>query len=267
MIRQPAVAGSFYPADPAQLHREVDHFLKADQPPAAAKAIIVPHAGYIYSGSVAGELIASTIIPQTVLMIGPNHYGAGDNLAISAADAWSLPVGEVPVACELRSHLRGSISELAADERAHHAEHSLEVMVPFLLSRQPDLKIAPIAVRSLKLSEALHFAEQLAEALKSYPENVLLLASSDMNHFLDAETTERLDFLAIAEMTRFDPAGLYRTVTENRISMCGVLPAVIVMEAARLLGATGCELIRYAHSGQVNGDNSRVVGYAGLSIN
>lgn len=266
MIRQAAVAGSFYPSDADRLNHELDQLLSSDAVPGPAKAIIVPHAGYVYSGPVAGELIASTLIPKTVVLLGPNHQGLGHNVAVTEADSWATPLGNVPVAEHLREQLCNNISELVADERAHQFEHSLEVMLPLLFRCQPELQIVPISLRSLRYEDAARLGASLAQVLNQFGEDVLLLASSDMNHFLDAATTEKLDFMAISKMTDFDPQALYRTVTENQISMCGVLPAVVVMHAAKELGATSCKLVRYAHSGQVNGDNKRVVGYAALTI-
>lgn len=266
MLRPAAVAGSFYPASPAQLKADVKLLLQTNHPQQAAKAIIAPHAGYVYSGAVAGELIAATKIPKTVLLIGPNHHGEGADIAVTAADSWATPLGNVPIAASLREQLCTAIAALQIDDRAHQFEHSLEVMLPLLLQSQPKLQIVPIALRSLSLSECLRFGSDLASVLKDFPEEVLLLASSDMNHFQDAETTEQLDLLAINKMTDYDPSGLYQTVQENRISMCGVLPAVVVMQAARELGARECRLLRHTHSGLVNGDNRRVVGYASLSM-
>lgn len=267
MIRQPAVAGSFYPDNPGQLLKQLGSLLQSEQVPQPATGIIVPHAGYVYSGAVAGELLAQTRIPRTVLLFGPNHYGAGDAIACSAADAWQTPLGTVSIATELRSTLCVEAPQIRQDERAHLQEHSLEVMLPLLQQRQADLQIVPIALRSLPLADCLQLGSSVANVLRGLGDEVLMLASSDMSHFLDAETTYRLDHLAIDAMTAFDPQRLFSTVAENRISMCGVLPAVVVMQAAKELGARECQLVRYAHSGQVNGDNSRVVGYAGLSLN
>lgn len=266
MIRQPAVAGSFYPADPSQLSNQLIKLVRSEKSPAAATAIIVPHAGYVYSGAVAGEVIAATKIPKTVVMLGPNHQGVGQEVAVSAADGWATPLGEVPVNTVLREKLCQSIPSLQADERAHQLEHSLEVMLPLLLQCRPDLEIVPISLRTLDLAGCLQLGSQIASALSLQDEEVLLLASSDMNHFLDADTTEKLDFMAIDAMTGFDPERLYQVVMDNRISMCGVLPAVVVMQAAKELGATHCQLVRHTHSGEINGDTSRVVGYASLSI-
>ena len=265
MIRQPAVAGSFYPADSVQLNRDLDQLLRSEFAPQTAKAIIVPHAGYIYSGAVAGEVIAATRIPQTVVLLGPNHHGYGQDVAVSGADRWATPLGEVPIATELRQRFCDEIDTVVEDDRAHLQEHSLEVMLPLLLRQRPDVQIVPISLRALSYPSAATLGLKLSKVIAGY-DDVLLLASSDMSHFLDAETTEKLDFMAISTMTDFDPQALYQTVTENRISMCGVLPAVVVMHAAKELGATTCKLVRYAHSGQVNGDNNRVVGYASLMI-
>lgn len=266
MVRQPAVAGSFYPSDPEQLHRDLIRLMPEHEGPEPALGLIVPHAGYVYSGAVAGEVIAGTQIPPRVVLLGPNHQGAGPVAAVSRASAWETPLGQVPVDADLRLRLLQGVNLFQEDDSAHLYEHSLEVMLPFLRQVQPELEIVPISLRSLGLAECLGMAHQLAEALKDWPEPVLLLASSDMNHFRDAEITRQLDSLAIDAMTDFDPPQLYETVMANRISMCGVLPAVIVLQAAGDLGATRCQLVRYAHSGMVNQDNQRVVGYAGLRI-
>jgi AmmeMemoRadiSam system protein B len=266
VIRQPAVAGSFYPAESDRLSHQLDQLLRSSTAPQPAKAIIVPHAGYIFSGAVAGELIAGTEIPKTVVLIGPNHQGAGSDIALTGAESWATPLGKVPVASRLQEQLLAEIADVVVDDRAHQFEHSLEVMLPLLLRCQPELQIVPISLRSLSFDKAVQLGTSLAAVLKRQQEDILLLASSDMNHFLDADTTEKLDFLAISAMTDFAPQALYQTVMRNRISMCGVLPAVVVMQAASEIGATKCQLVRYAHSGLVNGDNNRVVGYAALSI-
>ncbi len=266
MIRQPAVAGSFYPANPEELSIQLDSLLKVDSEAKKVKGIVVPHAGYVYSGAVAGEVFAAAEIPKQVILIGPKHYAAGDNIAVSGADAWATPLGSVPIAAALRDQLVDNIVVLTVDNQAHSEEHSLEVMLPFLLRRQPELQIVPIALGQLSLTDCLQLGAEIAQVVKNWQEDILLLASTDMNHFSSAEISEKLDFLAIDAMTAYDLQRLYRVVRENRISMCGVLPTIVVMKAAYDLGARECQLIRYAHSGQVNGDNNRVVGYAGLTL-
>lgn len=266
MIRQPAVAGRFYPATPRELAAQVDSYLHAAQDAENALGIIVPHAGYLYSGAVAGEVFGGTRIPKRVIMLGPNHYGSGPDIAVSGADAWATPLGDVTLARDLRERLVEQVAGLEIDDRAHRQEHSLEVMLPFLQRRRPDLEIVPVALKSLPLADCLRLGTEIGELAAGEGGEVLLLASTDMNHFSPAATTEQLDRLAIAAMTAYDPDGLYRVVAAEHISMCGVCAAVTVMQAARLAGAVRCRLVRYAHSGQISGDNQSVVGYAGLRL-
>ena len=266
MIRRPAVAGSFYPANPKELSTQLDSLLKVETEASNVRGIVVPHAGYVYSGAVAGEVFAAAEIPKQVILIGPKHYAAGANIAVSGANAWATPLGTVPIAAALRDQLVDNIIALTVDDQAHSEEHSLEVMLPFLLRRQPDLQIVPIALGQLSLTDCLQLGAEIGQVVKNWKEDVLFLASTDMNHFSSAKLSKKLDFLAIDAMLAYDLQRLYRVVRENRISMCGVLPTIVVMKAAYALGARKCQLIRYAHSGQVNGDNSRVVGYAGLTL-
>ncbi len=266
MIRPPAVAGSFYPENVDELNSQLDSFLISQKQYPKAKGMIVPHAGYVYSGAVAGEVISSTKIPRDVILIGPNHHGLGPDMSVSGADSWSIPLGHVPVEQSLRHRLINEIPHLRIDDQAHKHEHSLEIMLPLLLRSQPDLHIVPIALGHLSLAECLELGSAIARIIKNHDKEVLLLASTDMNHFSEATTSQKLDSLAIDAMIEYDPQRLYRVVRENQISMCGVLPTITVMQAASDLGASHCGLIRYAHSGQVNGDNSRVVGYAGLVL-
>ena len=266
MVRQPAVAGSFYPANPEELAAQIDSFLTTEYESRQVKGLIVPHAGYVYSGVVAGEVFAAADIPRQVILIGPNHHGAGADIAVSGADSWAMPLGDIPIATPLREQLVNDIPVLSMDDQAHRYEHSLEVMLPFLLRLQPDLQIVPIALGHLSLIDCLQLGTALAQVLNGWTEDVLLLASTDMNHFSSAEISKKLDFMAIDAMTAYDPQRLYQVVRENQISMCGVLPTVTVMQAAHDLGARECQLVRYTHSGEVNGDNSSVVGYAGLIL-
>ncbi len=266
MIRQPVVAGLFYPSSASELKRQLASFVTTGENKKKAIAAILPHAGYIYSGDVAGEVISRIKIPELVVLVGPNHHGRGEPIAVTATDAWTTPLGEVPVAKDFRAHLLNEIPQLVLDDRPHEQEHSLEVLLPFLQYVQSQVNIVPVALKHLDLEESSEFGRLLARAVKNWHEPVLLVASSDMNHFLPAEENTQLDARAIDAMTRFDVPGLYRVVDECQISMCGVLPVVSVMEAAKTLGAQRCELVRYSHSGEKSGDNRRVVGYAGLLI-
>lgn len=266
MIREPAVAGSFYPARPQELTSLLDSLLTDCETKKTVHGVIVPHAGYIYSGKIAGEVLSQVKIPSRVMLVGPNHHGMGANISVSNADFWHNPLGNVPVCKELSEALIEQCRGCEYDDQAHLYEHSLEVMLPFLQRLKTDIAIVPIALRYLSYVECIALAKCFAQVISAMGEEVLLVASSDMNHFLSAEENKKLDQLAIEAMTAYDPQALYEVVVDKQISMCGFLAAVVVMETARLLGGSTCKLINYAHSGLVNGDNHRVVGYAGLTL-
>ncbi|MBD1399142.1 AmmeMemoRadiSam system protein B [Pelovirga terrestris] len=266
MIRQPVVAGLFYPASAVELKRQLATFVSEEDQQQAA-AVVLPHAGYGYSGDVAGDVISRIRVPHQVILLGPNHHGSGKQMAVSAVDAWATPLGDVAVAAALRSHLLDEVPQLELDDSAHQQEHSLEVLLPFLQYVQSQLQVVPIAITHSSPAQLIELGAGIARAINNWNEPVLLIASSDMNHFLPAAENVRLDSLAIDAMTAFDPQRLYRIVADQQISMCGMFAVVAVMEAAKLLGAHSCELIRYSHSGEKSGDNSRVVGYAGMIMN
>jgi len=266
MIRKPAVAGSFYPANPDVLRKEVSTLLSGGGEKQAATGLIVPHAGYIYSGRIAAAAFKSVKLPQTLVLLGPNHRGVGVAAAVYTSGGWQTPLGVVPIHTELATRLIADCDLLQADDRAHQGEHSLEVQLPFLQMLRDDLRIVPISLNQGTLENWLHLGRQLGESLSRYAQEVLLVASSDMNHFAPADVTPRIDRLALDQLEQFDPAGLYQTVRSNRISMCGVIPALVALEASSVLGATSCRLLCYDHSGTVNGDLHSVVGYASLMI-
>jgi AmmeMemoRadiSam system protein B len=263
--REPAVAGRFYPRDPAQLEREVDGYLKGTGPAEPAVAVIAPHAGYVFSGAIAGETYARVKIPERVVVINPNHTGRGVPRSIWTAGAWHLPGGAVSVDEPLAAALRDEAG-LEDDQRAHLLEHSGEVHLPFLRARRADVRVVPVCLAGLSLAECGAIGQGVARAIRksaAEPRNVLLVASTDMSHFVSADTARRLDMLAIERITDFDPEGLFEVVTRNRISMCGFIPTTVVLIAARELGASRVELVRYGNSGETSGDYDRVVGYAG----
>ncbi|MBE0575253.1 MAG: AmmeMemoRadiSam system protein B [Desulfuromonadales bacterium] len=268
MVRQPLVAGLFYPSNPSELRRQLLQFMAPEESQQSAKAVVLPHAGYIYSGAVAAEVVRQVVVPRQVILLGPNHHGHGESIAVSAAKGWHTPLGTISIADGLRNHLLTCLPGLVTDDLPHRDEHSLEVLLPFLQYRQPELEIVPIALNhQLDEDDCMQLGNALAQAISNWSQPLLLVASSDMNHFLPAQLNTQLDALAISAMTAFDPRRLYQVVRDNRISMCGVLPVVTTMYAAQILGAKQCQLVRYAHSGESSGDNSRVVGYAGLIMN
>ena len=272
-VRAAAVAGRFYPAAAAELDRQVAGLLRAagGRAPGRACAVMAPHAGYVYSGGVAGKVFAAVEVPARVILLGPNHTGRGPRLSVMAGGAWQVPGARVPVDEELATAILDASSLAEADRSAHEHEHSLEVEVPFLLARQPGLRIAPVVLGRLSAREAVGFGEALHRAVTRVRAahagaDVLVVASSDMSHYLPDEIARRVDRTALAPLLAFDPEGLYRTVAEHDISMCGVVPATAMLAYARRAGAGQPELLAYATSAEASGDKSRVVGYAGVVL-
>jgi AmmeMemoRadiSam system protein B len=270
LLRRPAVAGRFYPGDPEDLRAEAQAYLSQsksnNQTAVQAIGCITPHAGYVYSGHVAGAVFARLEIPERCVVLCPNHTGMGRALAILSEGAWETPLGEVPVDEGLAGALKRQFPALHEDAAAHRAEHAIEVELPFLQVRQPKLQIVPIALGTgqFEVLEALGVA--LAEVVAAQAAPVLIVASSDMNHYESDAVTRVKDHKAIERILTLDPRGLFDVVTQQNISMCGFGPAVVMLTAARQLGATSAELVKYATSGDISGDRNAVVGYAGVVV-
>ena len=266
MKREPAVAHQFYPGDPATLRHALDGLIPAATTKQKALAVISPHAGYIYSGAVAGETFAAVEIPQDIVVMGPNHHGYGAPVALMDKGAWSMPLGEVPINTVLAHSLLAQTELIKADTLAHRFEHSLEVQVPFLQYFRPDMTLTPMVISHLSYKTCQIVGEALAAAVKQYGKPVLIVASSDMTHYESRESATTKDSLAMQQIKSLNPEGLYNTVLGNKISMCGIMPATIALIAALRLGATQARLIRYTDSGEASGDTNQVVGYAGFVI-
>ncbi|HIJ91707.1 MAG TPA: AmmeMemoRadiSam system protein B [Deltaproteobacteria bacterium] len=268
MRRPPAVAHQFYPGDSATLRKTVAELTPeiAENRKINALAVITPHAGYIYSGAVAGETIAISRIPANVILLGPNHHGQGAPVALMASGSWQMPMGDVPINEELSAILMRNSPIIHNDSLAHRLEHSLEVEVPFLQYSQPHLTLAPLVISHLPLDTCMQLGKDIAAAIGQYGKPVLIVASSDMTHYESRQEASRKDRLAMDCIENLDPEGLYRTVNEKRITMCGIMPATIALAAAVELGAKRAELIRYTDSGETSGDTDHVVGYAGFII-
>ena len=265
-IREPAYAGQFYPGDPESLRRTVRSFLREPETPMKARAVVVPHAGYIYSGSVTGKVLSAIRLPRRTILLGPNHTGRGMPLALSTYASWKTPLGTVPTDVELNRLLLGACPELQEDTDAHMREHSLEVQIPFLQIFQPDCAISAICIGTSNYSALEKLGHALARALEASDEPALLLSSSDMTHYESADTAARKDRQAIDRILEIDPPGLYHTVLEKNISMCGFAPTISVLVACLDMGASAGKLIDYTHSGKASGDYSQVVAYAGIAI-
>ena len=263
-IRHPTVAGRFYSADPGQLRTEVESFLVPGEK-APAIGCVVPHAGYMYSGHVAGAVFSRLAIPPSVLLLCPNHTGRGQALAINSAGAWQTPLGEIPIDSDLAVLLKAQFPLLAEDAEAHRHEHSGEVELPFLQVLRPGLQFVPVAVGTGNLEVLEDLGRAIAQVL-AIRGNVLMVASSDMNHYEDDAITRIKDRKAIDQILALNPAGLHHVVRKENISMCGFAPAVVMLTAARELAAKSAALVKYATSGDILGERDRVVGYAGIIV-
>lgn len=266
-LRHPAVAGRFYPDDPEDLRAEAGSYLSQPQAECVrALGCIAPHAGYMYSGHVAGAVFARIEIPRRCVVMCPNHTGQGQALAMMSEGAWKTPLGEVPVDESLAHALKQRFPAMQEDSAAHRAEHAAEVELPFLQLRQPELKFLPIALGTGRFEALDQLGKALADVIASQKEPILIVASSDMNHYESDAVTRVKDHRAIERILTLDPRGLFDVVTQQDISMCGFGPAVAMLTAVRQLGAQQAELVKYATSGDVSGDREMVVGYAGILI-
>lgn len=266
MLRLPAVAGRFYPSNPQELAESVRRYIQAQPSETAVRvrACLVPHAGYMYSGHVAGAVFSRIVVPQKILLLGVRHFPRGAAAAILSEGAWRTPIGDVQVDEILAEKLRAACPLLREDSLAHSGEHSLEVQLPFLQILAPGCTFVPVALGIVRFEELLQVGAAVAGVLAESTEDVLLLTTSDLNHYEDDATTRRKDGKAIERLLAVDAEGLYRTCRDEQISMCGLGPAVAMLTALRRLGLLRAELVRYATSADVSGDTSAVVGYAGM---
>jgi MEMO1 family protein len=283
LLRTPAVAGRFYPGRAEDLLREIRDYTSTTATGLkhevnSAIGCIAPHAGYIYSGPVAGALYSKLEIPPTCVILCPNHTGEGHPLAIMANTTWQTPLGEIEADEKLARQLMHRFPALAEDSSAHRYEHAIEVQLPFLQQRwktqsatdTENLRIVPIAIGTRNFEVLRQLGEALAEVIaaqqRQHATKVLIIASSDMNHYESDEITRVKDHKAIDQVLALDARGLWDVVTQEEISMCGFGPSVAMLTAAKLMGAASAKLIKYATSGEVSGDFDSVVGYAGITI-
>ncbi len=266
MKRSPAVAGQFYHGTAAKLDHQVRQYMTASLPKEHCIGILSPHAGLIYSGAVAGEVYSSIAVPETFLLIGPNHTGLGATAAIMSQGDWEIPTGTFGIDEKLARRILAHAPILSDDAQAHIFEHSLEVQLPFIAYLSKEVKIVPITVMSATLEDCSLLGEGIAKAVRETNTGVVIVASSDMSHYVTDETAKKKDRKAIDKLLSLDPEGLFHVVTKERITMCGYLPATIMLFAAKMLGACKARLVRYATSGEVSGDYDHVVGYAGVIV-
>jgi AmmeMemoRadiSam system protein B len=274
-VRHAAVAGAWYPATAAELAKEVDTHL-ADVPAdagrqACPRALIAPHAGLVYSGPVAAHAysLVSSCDYAAVVLVGPSHFIPFRGVSIWPRGAWESPFGALPVEHELAGAIRRAGGEIEERPDAHGREHSLELQLPFLGRLLREVPIVPLVMGHQTRGTAEALGDALAAAVKPYEAEhgrVLIVASSDLSHYEDAATASRMDAVMLRHVEALDPHGLMTALEQEPRHACGGGPMVSVLRAARALGATRAEVLRYADSGDVSGDKSSVVGYMAAAI-
>jgi AmmeMemoRadiSam system protein B len=266
MIRQPAVAGQFYTDDEAKLKAELISLVTPATNAQRVVGAIAPHAGYLYSGAVAGDLYSRIALPSAVIILGPNHHGIGASTSLYPDGEWSTPLGSVAINSRLAALVKNHAPQVAIDTVAHQFEHSLEVQLPFLQHIRPDVTIVPLCLGFGDFARCRSLGEGIARAIREYGEEVLIIASSDMTHYEAVAAARLKDEQAILKVLALDPEGLVQVCRAEGITMCGVIPAAVMLVAARELGASKAELLRYATSGDVTGDKRQVVAYAAMTV-
>jgi len=265
--RKPSVAGSFYPGEERDLLKMIEKMVEKELKKEKAISIVSPHAGFVYSGPVAGAVFSSVKLPDTFVILGPSHRSIGSLAAIMKEGIWETPLGEVIVETSLAELIKKHSPLITEDEIAHLDEHSLEVQLPFIQYFKKDFSIVPICFSyNIPYEELEKLALGISSGIRAYKEDVLIVASTDMSHYVSQKIAEEKDSLAIEKVLKLDPKGLYDIVLREDISMCGFQPTTAALVASKELGAKKAELIKYQTSGDTSGDYSQVVGYAGIRI-
>ncbi len=267
-LRKPAVAGHFYPAEAKELRSEITGYLDPKSKKQDVLACIMPHAGYMFSGPVAGAVVSRVNVPEHVVLLGPNHTGRGTPFSLVSRGSWKTPLGAVDIDTLLGEEILSGSEYLQEDSSAHLFEHSLEVELPFLQYFRPDLRIVPVCLASPDLKQLKSVGLAVAKAVDKLKirNSVLIVASSDMTHYQPQKEAEKKDKLAIEAILELNEEKLLQRVVDYDISMCGFAPAIAMLCCAKALGAKKAELVKYQTSGETSGDFSSVVGYAGIIV-
>jgi len=267
-IRQPAVAGQFYPSSSQGLKNQIEAFIDKQAQKLDVIACMLPHAGYIYSGSVAAETVSRINIKNKVILLGPNHTGYGPKYSIMPQGSWQTPLGEIRIDSNLASEILNHSKYMESDNTAHTYEHSLEVELPFLQYFKTDFEIVPIVFLSDEFKVLKEIGEEIANTIKerNIKDSTIIVASSDMTHYESQDQAQKKDKEAIQAILELNEDKLMDRIQQLNISMCGYAPAITMISAAKLLGAKTAKLIKYQTSGDVTGDKSSVVGYAGIIV-
>src|SRR5574337_772024 len=267
MIRQPAVAGSFYSRYAVQLKSDIEGFVIKDGKKQAVLGIVSPHAGYMYSGRVAGNLYSRIKIPNTVVILAPNHTGYGVPYSIWPGGSWRTPLGDVKVDEEVVDELVRVCDLVEKDRESHLYEHAAEVQIPFIQYFNPHSKIIAMVISARNIADLKNIGKNLSQVLRKLRPDALVVASSDMTHHESQASANRKDKIAIDEVLALNEDSLYSKVHDMHITMCGIYPTVTMLACSKKRGAKEAELVRYETSGDITGDYDQVVGYAGIMIN
>lgn len=267
-IRQPRVAGQFYPSSAVGLRNQIETLIDKKTDKLDIIACMLPHAGYVYSGGVAAQTVSRINIKNKIILLGPNHTGYGARYSIMPEGIWQTPLGEVRIDSNLAKEILHHSKHLEADDSAHAYEHSLEVELPFLQYFKSDFEIVPIVFLSDEFEILKEIGKQIASAIKeaNLKESTIVVASSDMTHYEPWDQAQRKDKEAIQAILELNEDKLIDRVMRLNISMCGYAPTITMISAAKELGARKSELIKYQTSADATGDKSSVVGYAGIII-
>jgi AmmeMemoRadiSam system protein B len=266
MYRPPIASGSFYPGNKEELESVLKTLMEDCPQRQKALGVVSPHAGYLYSGRVMGSVFSRIEVPDTVVILAPNHTGRGTPFSVWPEGFWRTPLGDTSIDEELVNEILNGCELLEKDKAAHTNEHSAEVILPFLQYSNPQVKIVVIVVRSGNFEDLSTVGNSIADVLKKTKPGTLVVASSDMTHYESQQSADKKDKSAIAEIVALREEGLYRAVRELDISMCGVSPVISMIVCSKERDAAAAELTRYETSGDTTGDYKQVVGYAGIIV-
>lgn len=276
-VRPAAVAGSFYPSNPEELNRLIDECFESSPlgpqgnqwPSPSLIGGLVPHAGYTYSGPCAAHFYASLDKSiRRVILLGVNHQARGHRAAMSPADFWQTPLGPVRIDQESNQWLQREVSFLSQDESAHAREHSIEVQLPFLHRALGDFSLVPISLAHISMEECLELGTAVAGFLRDHSQSgtrTIVMASSDLSHYLSPKATDELDGIALEQIRALDPHALIAAAERENITMCGLLPTAVSLFAANGLDVKRARLLKHCHSGDVI-PMRKVVGYASVAF-
>ncbi|MCP4653532.1 MAG: AmmeMemoRadiSam system protein B [Candidatus Omnitrophica bacterium] len=266
MIRKPVVEGQFYPKKINEIATIIENFRLKQSSRTNARGIVMPHAGYIYSGRVAATTVNQVQPKKKIIILGPNHSGHGKNFALWAKGSWKISDNNVKIDETIAQSILKEDGLIEEDYGAHEFEHSIEVQLPILHYFFKEFEFVPITCKLSTLNNYRQCANQIFQAVKKIKEDILLIASTDMTHYQADARARSKDRLAIEKIIDLDDDGLLKIVAKENISMCGAAPTAILIACLKQMGARKAQVTLYQTSGDTGGDKESVVGYAGIII-